>query len=66
MDHLLKVSDCPALLIKGPVADPAGVFKQVLAYIPGGFEVGPHFSIPFGLVEPMLWLLQMNGYPVLG
>ena len=21
---------------------------------------------PFGLLEPMLWLLQMNGYPVLG
>lgn len=51
VDHLLKVSDCPALLIKAPVADPAGVFKRVLAYIPGGFEVGPHFSVPFGLVD---------------
>jgi nucleotide-binding universal stress UspA family protein len=52
VDHLLSVSDCPALLIKSPLSDPAGVFKRLLAYIPGGFEVGPHFSIPFGLVEP--------------
>ena len=52
VDHLLKITDTPALLIKAPVADPANVFQKVLAYIPGGFEVGPHFSIPFGLVEP--------------
>ena len=51
VDHLLKVSDCPALLIKAPIAAPATVFTRVLAYLPGGFEIGPHFSIPFGLVE---------------
>lgn len=51
VDHLLKVSDCPALLVKAPISDPAAVFTRLLAYLPGGFEVGPHFSIPFGLVE---------------
>jgi nucleotide-binding universal stress UspA family protein len=52
VDHLLKVSDCPTLLIKAPVSEPTAVFQRLLAYIPGGFEVGPHFSVPFGLVEP--------------
>jgi len=52
VDHLLRVADTPALLVKAPIAEPAKVFERLLAYLPGGFEVGPHFSIPFGLVEP--------------
>lgn len=60
VDHLLKVSDTPALLIKAPISDPAAVFKRLLAYLPGGFEVGPHFSIPFGLVEPQGQLELMH------
>lgn len=52
VDHLLKASDVPTLLIKAPLAAPAGLFQRILAYIPGGFTVGPHFSIPFALTEP--------------
>ncbi|RMG07778.1 MAG: universal stress protein [Planctomycetota bacterium] len=52
VDHLLRASDCPALLLKHPVLRPEDVFRRVLAYVPSGFEVGPHFSIPFDLVEP--------------
>ncbi len=52
VDALLTASDTPMLLCKQTLSAPEKLFQHLLVYVPGGFEVGPHFSIPFGLVAP--------------
>ena len=51
VDHLLTKLEVPMLLIKEALDNPEQVFAQILMYVPGSFEIGPHFSIPFGMVE---------------
>ena len=51
VDYLLTKLEVPMLLIKEILDNPEQVFAQILMYIPGSFEIGPHFSIPFGMVE---------------
>lgn len=50
IDALLTATDTPMLFCKQSLSAPEQLFSRLLVYVPGGFEVGPHFSIPFGLV----------------
>ncbi len=52
IDSVLTATDTPLLLCKQALPAPERLFARLIVYVPDGFEVGPHFSIPFALVAP--------------